>query len=352
MGGQYLSSDVLPKKGKYGTLNRVGESALTGILIREREGEAMREMKRFEQVNWVFLVTVLFYIGASMALSGWLAQTENLVLRLGVSQLILAIPTMGYLCMSGTPIREGIRFKPLKFSRILWIVLLAELLLPLVMFVNSLSMLFTENVVANNMGDLANLPLAAGLMMAAAIPAFLEESIYRGLFYNEYRKTGIWRGIILSSLLFALMHLNLNQFCYAFVMALIFGIVLEVTDSILSVMIIHFWINASSVLTIHLDKMSQLIYGTESVEAVADITLKEVYQLGSVAIIPTALAALVLFKLAKLENRTHIWGELFPRKADRKKEEKSRLFTLPLIAGILICLGYMIMYEIILRGVQ
>ena len=311
----------------------------------------MREKSRLEMVNWIFLVTVLFYLGASLTLSDWLEQTENLILKMGISQLILAIPTMGFLCMSGIPFREAVRLKPLKFGRILMIILLAELLLPMVMFINALSMLITENVVANNMEDFANLPLAAGLLMTAAIPAFLEESIYRGLFYNEYRKVGLWKGIFLSSLLFALMHMNLNQFCYAFVMALVFGIVLEVTDSILSVMIIHLWINGTSVVTIHLNKMSQLIYGTEVVETAAEVGLRDVLQLGAVAIVPTGLAVLLILWISKLENRTHIWGELFPRKADRIKEARPHLVTRPLVAGILICLGYMVVYELKLHGV-
>lgn len=313
----------------------------------------MREKQRYELVNWIFLITVLFYIGARMALSGWLERMDNLVLQMGVSQILLAVPTLGWLSLNGESIRESIRFKKLKISRILLLMVLGELLLPLVVFINSLTMLFTKNVMADGMRGLADMPLVAGLLMSAVLPAFLEETIYRGVFYNEYRKTGLWRGILLSSLLFALMHLNLNQFCYAFVMALIFGVVLEVTDSILSVMILHFWINGNSVINIHLQRVAEQIFGMEVAETVSEVApLVEVSQLGAAAMVPTVLAVLVICWLAKLEDRTHIWGELFPRRVDRSTEPKPRLLTSPLLAGILICLGYIVLYEINLHGVQ
>lgn len=313
----------------------------------------MREMRRHEMVNWIFLITVLFYIGASMTLSGWLARTDNLVLRLGLSQLILAIPTMGYLCLNGTSIRESIRLKKLKVTRILLLILLAELLLPLVVFVNSLSLLFTTDAATAGMQELREVPFFAGLLMSAVLPAVLEEAIYRGVFYHEYRQVSLWRGILLSSLLFALMHLNLNQFCYAFVMALIFAVVIEVTDSILSAMILHFWINASSALSIYLQQAAEQLYGSEVTEAVTEVApLVEVSRLGAAAMVPTGLAVLVILWLAKLENRTYIWSELFPRRVDRMPGPKQRLFTLPLLAGILVCLGYIVMYEISLHGGQ
>lgn len=304
--------------------------------------------KRYQLVNWTFLITVLFYLGASMLLAGWLTQQDNLLLRLGVSQLILVLPTLCYLILTKEPLAKTIRLRPLGFGRILLLVVFAILIMPFMSFVNSISLLFTTNRVAVELQSLADLPLAVSLLFVGVLPAVLEESVYRGVFYNEYRKVSLPGGILLSGFLFGLMHLNLNQFSYAFVMGCIFAVVIEVTDSIVSTMVIHFMINGFSTVTTYLlPKLQKLleaepgISGTlaEQAENLA-VTPADVLRFGMAAVVPTGLAVLVLVLIARMQGRSGIWRELVRSKG------KERLMTAPLLAGILICVGYIILYEV------
>jgi len=62
------------------------------------------------------------------------------------------------------------------------------------------------------------------------------------------QKQGYTRyGLIFSSILFGLMHLNIQQFFYAMVLGCLMGIVVIVADSIYPAMIIHFMNNALSI---------------------------------------------------------------------------------------------------------
>jgi len=301
------------------------------------------EGERYRLVNYTFLVTVLFYIGASMLLSGWLARTDSLVLRLLVSQVILVIPTVGYLLLRREPLRITIRWRRLKLSRIGLLLLFTICIMPFMSFINALSLTVTTNQAVADLYGLAQMSLPVALLCTAVVPAVLEETVYRGVFYQEYRQISVGRGILLSGLLFGLMHLNLNQFSYAFAMGCVFALVVEVTDSILSTMIIHGVINASSTFMTYFMAKEGIMTEMSQTEP---LTITEVWQVGAAAVVPTLLAVLVLVWLSHLEGRSYIWRELFVRK---RAERRKPLVTLPLVAGILICVGYIVLYECSIR---
>jgi hypothetical protein len=68
------------------------------------------------------------------------------------------------------------------------------------------------------------------------------------MFMRGSAKQGYTRyGLLFSSLLFGLMHLNIQQFFYAMILGGLMGIVVLVADSIYPAMIIHFMNNALSI---------------------------------------------------------------------------------------------------------
>ncbi len=84
------------------------------------------------------------------------------------------------------------------------------------------------------------------LISTAVLPGICEEVAHRGMLLNGFKKTGITRAIVLSGLLFGLMHLNIEQFFYASLIGIFFGFVAYFTDSIFPTMIMHFTNNAIS----------------------------------------------------------------------------------------------------------
>ncbi|MDR2090256.1 MAG: CPBP family intramembrane metalloprotease [Clostridiales bacterium] len=87
--------------------------------------------------------------------------------------------------------------------------------------------------------------LILDLFLVAALPAVFEELTFRGILLGAY-KDNPKTGVLLSAFLFALMHMNIQQFLYAFVGGIVMGYVVIKTRSIVSSMIIHFCINAFS----------------------------------------------------------------------------------------------------------
>lgn len=85
------------------------------------------------------------------------------------------------------------------------------------------------------------------VVTVAVLPAICEETMHRGLLLKGYSCLGIKHAVILSSLLFGLMHLNINQFFYATVLGFIIACSVIISKNIIPAIIIHFMNNFLSV---------------------------------------------------------------------------------------------------------
>lgn len=95
-----------------------------------------------------------------------------------------------------------------------------------------------SGVVVESTGD-----LVIALVIAALLPSLCEESIYRGFLCNSFDRPGkkIDVGaIVVSSALFALMHMSPWQTVHPFVLGCIIGFVYLATRSIWAAVILHF----------------------------------------------------------------------------------------------------------------
>lgn len=84
-------------------------------------------------------------------------------------------------------------------------------------------------------------------LTVAVIPAFVEEFSFRGIILGSLRKYSDGFAVLVSAILFGVMHGNFMQMPFAFVVGLVLGIVCVKTNSLLPSMIIHFANNAISV---------------------------------------------------------------------------------------------------------
>ena len=102
-----------------------------------------------------------------------------------------------------------------------------------------------------NINSSINIPLSSfgyyllAVLMIAILPAITEELVYRGMILNGLRKLGKWPAILLSSLAFCLMHGNIAQFPYTFLLGIVLGYIMFETSNLLLCIIIHFFNNAT-----------------------------------------------------------------------------------------------------------
>ena len=168
------------------------------------------------------------------------------VLLLLLSQLSIIIPFAIYCIVTKQNPLKIIRFKKIKWHTILLSIAVVLCSYPVIILLNFVTMLFVDNAMINVMPEILALGLPVGVALMALAPALFEETIFRGMLYNTYSKRRPIAGIILSALLFGLMHQNFNQMPYAFFLGLIMAFMLEASDTIIAPMIMHFTLNGIS----------------------------------------------------------------------------------------------------------
>ena len=90
--------------------------------------------------------------------------------------------------------------------------------------------------------------LALNLFTVAVLHALLEEMIYRGYILRTLRPYGNLFAVVVSSILFSLMHGNLRQIPFALMVGLVLGLLYVSTNNIWLPIAVHFANNAISVL--------------------------------------------------------------------------------------------------------
>lgn len=100
--------------------------------------------------------------------------------------------------------------------------------------------------------DPTSLPLyLLSVLLMAVIPAICEELLFRGIVLHGLRsRFSDWGAILLSAIMFALMHGNLQQLVYPFILGAIMGWLVLRTGSLVSSILVHF-INNFLVVTLN-----------------------------------------------------------------------------------------------------
>lgn len=283
-------------------------------------------MTKARKTNLFFLGVLAFYLLVCTCIlpiipNRYLNESSLTVL----SQGLILFPGVVYvIANNGKPLNE-IGIKRLGAGNVFLIMIYALLLVPLISFVNSFSMLFAKNYIVGHLDSMSSNPFWLNLIIVAVMPAFVEEFTFRGIIYTGYRNSTIKKAVAGSAVLFGAFHMNVNQFCYAVVMGIFFALLYEATGSIYASMVAHFTFNANTLVLEEItnaslnyikkmaetdpeyEKLAEELINSESQSSITDYSLAEkiatLRSLFIVAIITTALAVLLLVFIAKRCNR-------------------------------------------------
>ena len=161
----------------------------------------------------------------------------------------------------------------MKFTSVLMVVVFTFLMEPLTTLLNAISMLFVDNAVMDMSNLALEYPFPVMLFMMAVFGPVCEEVAFRGILYRGYLKSGsALKAVLLSSLLFGLIHMNFNQAPYAFALGVAMALLMEATGSLWAPVLMHMVFNAQSVVRMYvydrffpwiLEEQAQQIMGPE-----------------------------------------------------------------------------------------
>ncbi|MBP3278211.1 MAG: CPBP family intramembrane metalloprotease [Butyrivibrio sp.] len=303
----------------------------------------------YKKAGRAFLYMILATICFTMLYTVWMIGTMTampIMLNNFLSEMMIFIPALAMVFFHGDKISVLVPFKKIRIPSALLIPLYVLLLFPLVVFINSLSMLFVDNTVVEMADQILELPLWQMVLSIGIFGPFIEEFVFRGVLLQSFQRTGrIVGSIVLSSILFGMMHLNINQFAYGAAMGIMFALLVEATGSVLSSFLAHALFNTAEVLLMYMEKdvLTQAQEYMDSMELKNTILISVgVYFV--LAVIGTALALCVLVKIASLEKRQEFFAGI-----PKSKKQGYKLLSVPLIIAIVISLAYMIGMEIIFK---
>ena len=233
--------------------------------------------RKISRTHFFLVVIIVFQLIMTWGMDHWQMKV-SVPMALLLSQLTIILPFIIYCLVEKQNPLKLIRFKKIRPISIFFAFIIALFSYPVVIFLNMISMLFVENAMTDVMPAVLEMGLLPGLLFMALMPAVVEETIFRGMLYNQYAKYRPVAGIILSAVLFGLMHMNFNQMPYAIYLGIIMALLLEVTDSIIAPMVIHFTMNASSTILVFLSQeMLEMTGETQNTDLIS--SFKESFQM-------------------------------------------------------------------------
>ena len=103
------------------------------------------------------------------------------------------------------------------------------------------------------------------LLGSALITPLLEELLHRGVVFGRLRRRmGMWSAVILSALVFAVLHFNIVQFVYAFLLGIVFALFVEMTGQLYPAIIAHIVANAIAVIRTETGMLETTVDGSAS----------------------------------------------------------------------------------------
>lgn len=193
-----------------------------------------------------------------------------------------------YCFISFTPLKSVIYLKKIKLTKLLPLIAIG---LSVAMLSNYISDIMAYNFsltgisFSNNSKDenWSAYRFLLEIVDTAIVPAVFEEFAFRGIILNKLRKFGDNYAIIISAVLFGLMHGNLSQIPFAFILGLVLGFIAVKTNSIIPGILIHFFNNLFSITMSYLGMIN--VFNTQECMIIHFISVLTIVILGLVSVI-------------------------------------------------------------------
>ena len=250
--------------------------------------------------------------------------------------IMFGIPAIIYFFITKENPKDVLSIRPISILNILIIIGISIFIQPFIGLLSGITSLFFENAVSAMITETIDVPLWLMVVSTAVTPAIYEEIIFRGIVFNGYKTTSIMKACIMCGLLFAIMHMNAQQFLYTFVMGILFSFFVYKTKSIFSSVISHFTINASQIImsNIALSTMTK----TQAIEASLNTSLSDtiasIFSMALITVITLPILALLIWAFLKVNKNNKPEKDIIYYNIPKEQQEPICTISLAIIVAI------------------
>ena len=302
-----------------------------------------------------FMVMMLLEIPLSLVVSMLqmaLPSRYQVLISVLCTQGYLLLGGILYIRMAGLEPGRDLRFCSYRLSTFFLSLVALVTAMPMAQWLNLFSQLFRENQAGEAITQVTqNVPVWLGIAVIGCLPGLVEETLFRGIMLQAFRRRSIWTGILISAVSFGLMHMNFNQIFYAVYLGIVFALMVEATGSIVSTMLLHMLFNGGNTAVLYLlpkyyewmGQYSEVYTNVESVSLMENTLDTSQMLLIILGMAPFALGGIVLTVLllkviAKRNGREFTWSAFCQR-----KEPDVRPVNGPLLLGWGVCIAFSIL---------
>lgn len=281
----------------------------------------------YSGVNWLLFFNIVLYVVITeivIVVNSYFSYNEpdTYLTRIIVQTFGILLPLILYSKSKDINFTEFYRIKPLSLKNCLVILGLGvcwQFIGYILKFATtSLFALFkvsyTVNAQKNPISDSSG-ELILALLALVILPAIAEELLFRGLVVRAYEKCGTKSTIVISAVLFSILHLDIMNILATFFMGILLAYVVVKTDSILSGILLHFSNNLAATVIILIMSRTKIV--------------------SSAFIVFLGFAAIILFFfLLSLFGRMNIKSKYIPQKKSVTTELSRALLNLPMLLSI------------------
>ncbi len=236
-----------------------------------------------------------------------------------------------YFYISKNHIRDTLFINPISFGNFFLIFFISVTIQPLLMLISGISSFAFQNNVTLVFETFSTIPLWQLLIMSSLIPAFMEEVCFRGIVFSNYRNISFKKSAAATAFIFAMAHMDGQQFLYAFFMGIVFAYFVYKTGSVFASMFSHFTINSIQTWLAHtlyskMDVSSAQITKESSLESLFAIAKLTFYML------PVVIFLFYVFHVKNSKDKVVFTEKDLDFTNDNKNE---KIFNLPLIIYII-----------------
>lgn len=197
--------------------------------------------------NLLYMLVMLLFVSL-----GYIAQKWDFKYGIIITEfLLIALPTILFIKLKGASVKKELRLNKLSIVDAVLVIVIFTSGYWVAVFINMLG-----QIALSMMGELITpqIPFAQSasdyfvlILIIAGSAGICEEMLCRGYIMRAYEGLGMWPGIIISAVMFSLLHLNIQNTLAPLFLGLLLGFVVYRTNSLFAGILGHFTNNAISV---------------------------------------------------------------------------------------------------------